>query len=368
MVSGGLIQLFAALLEKVLGKKRVYGLHVDTGFMRDSETKKIKTALNKIGFDNLHVYNAEAEFLRALKGITEPEQKRKIIGDLFLDITDRIMKEKGLTGKDWLIGQGTIYPDTIESGGTKNADVIKTHHNRVPRIKQMIAEGKIIEPIRELYKDEARAIGRALGLPYALVDRHPFPGPGLAIRCLCSDGSNEKPTAIVSDPSRRRARQSLTTLKDCFVVSTPRNDSLFHLIKLPIKSVGVQGDERSYANPALVVKEKNRNIKNPSPRRRGQGEVSTSVNPPWSLLQKISPSLTNQNKQINRVLYLLSVDQDNIEKSIVKKSEITRHRLGLLRKIDAIVHKEIEHLPHIWQMPVVLVPFGYKHKNQLYSD
>ena len=201
LVSGGVDSTVCfALLEKVLGKKRVFGLHIDNGFMRLDETKKITKALKKIGFNNLHIYDAEKEFLQALRGVTEPEQKRKIIGNLFLDITDRIMKEKGMDGKNWLLGQGTIYPDTIESGGTKNADVIKTHHNRVPRVQQMITEGRVIEPLKELYKDEVREIGLKLGLPKELIFRHPFPGPGLAIRCLCSEGSKEKAEFMETRP------------------------------------------------------------------------------------------------------------------------------------------------------------------------
>ncbi len=318
LVSGGVDSAVCfALLEKVLGKKRVFGLHIDSGTMRLGETKKISAALKKLSFDNLHVYNAEKEFLTALKNISEPEQKRKIIGDLFLDITDRIMREKNMSGDGWLLGQGTIYPDTIESGGTKNADVIKTHHNRVPRVQQMIADGKIIEPLKELYKDEVRAIGMKLGLPKNLVYRHPFPGPGLAIRCLCSDGSNEVATEIKPN-----------------------------LLKLPVKSVGVQGDERSYSHPALLL----------------------GTNPGWAKLRVLSPTITNKHKEVNRVLLPVFGDLKNITKSKLTKAYLTKPRLELLRKIDAIVDDAIladKKCGKIWQCPTVMIPFGYKNKESI---
>ncbi|MFA6486195.1 MAG: glutamine-hydrolyzing GMP synthase [Candidatus Magasanikbacteria bacterium] len=325
LVSGGVdSSVCFALLEKVLGKKRVFGLHVDSGMMRRNESKLIKKALNKAGFDNLHLYDAENEYLSALKGVTEPEAKRKIIGDLFLDIVDKVMAEKGMDSADWLIGQGTIYPDTIESGGTKNADKIKTHHNRVPRITRMIAEGKIIEPIKELYKDEVRAIGAKLKLPKTLISRHPFPGPGLGIRCLCSDGQDASVPIVI-------------------------NFAGVDGYRLPIRSVGVQGDERSYSHPALIVPKK----------------LNNAV---WKSFKTLSPSITNSNKEINRVLFLLDGDKDTLMDSQLNFADLTKNRLNLLRKIDAIVNKHVlnsKNCTHVWQMPVVLIPFGYRHKETI---
>ena len=320
LISGGVDSTVCfALLEKTLGKDRVFGLHVDQGLMREGESKQVDIALKNIGLDDLYIYNAEKEYLSALKGKFEPEEKRKIIGDLFLDISDKVMKEKKMNTEDWLLGQGTIYPDTIESGGTKNADLIKTHHNRVPRILQMIIDGKIIEPIKELYKDEVRAIGEKLGLPHDLLYRHPFPGPGLGIRCLCSTGSTDKVSKL----------------------KLPNKN--YSLVKLPIKSVGVQGDERSYSHPALITNVEVDNIN-------------------WQDLHKISPRITNTNKETNRVLFLLSGEEKLLKKSNIKKAYITKSRLNLLRKVDAIVNKHVLNNPtcgHIWQMPVVLVPFGH---------
>jgi GMP synthase (glutamine-hydrolysing) len=320
LVSGGVDSTVCfALLEKTLGKDRVFGLHVDQGLMRLDESKQVNEALKQIGLDDLYIYNAEKEYLQALKGKSEPEEKRKIIGDLFLDIANKVMKTKRMSTKNWLIGQGTIYPDTIESGGTDNADVIKTHHNRVPRIQQMIAEGKIIEPIKELYKDEVRAIGEKLGLPHDLLYRHPFPGPGLGIRCLCSKGSDLKPKTTKFEKEK--------------------------IYQLPIESVGVQGDERSYSHPALITNVDIENIK-------------------WKHLHEIAPQITNKNKDVNRVMFLLSGNELELKNSKLKKAFINKKRLDLLRKIDAIVNKHILNntvCNHVWQMPVVLVPFGHEH-------
>ncbi len=338
LVSGGVDSTVCfALLEKILGKNRVYGLHVDSGLMRLDESKKITRALKQTGFSNLHVYHAEKEFLNRLKGIIEPEQKRKIIGDTFLDIVDRVMKEKNMDSGGWLVGQGTIYPDTIESGGTKHAVVIKTHHNRVPRIQQMIAEGKIIEPLKELYKDEVRAIGRQLKLPKELIERHPFPGPGLGIRILCSKGSKERATPIEGD------RFPLLRGND-----TEDSNTLY---SLPIKSVGVQGDERSYSHPAIII-----------------GNSLAEEKKIWKTIHTLAPAITNQHHEVNRVMLPVLGDRKKILTSRVHAATLTKKRIALLQKIDAIVHRYVlaaKSCSHIWQLPVVLVPFGYKHRESI---
>ena len=188
LVSGGVDSTVAfALLEKALGKDKVYGLFVDTGLMRYDERNEVQKALTEVGFDNLHIEERGADFFEALKNKYEPEEKRKTIGNLFLKIQEEVSERLKLDSTEWLLGQGTIYPDTIETGGTKNADKIKTHHNRVEAIQKLIDEGKVIEPLKDLYKDEVRAIGEMLELPHAMIWRHPFPGPGLGVRILCSD-------------------------------------------------------------------------------------------------------------------------------------------------------------------------------------
>jgi GMP synthase (glutamine-hydrolysing) len=154
--------------------------------MRAGEREQVEKALRAEGIQNLHVYEGSTEFTEALKGVYEPEKKREIIGRVFLEIQKKVAEKLELNPDKWMLGQGTIYPDTIESGGTKNSAKIKTHHNRVPEIEALIKQGRVLEPLKDLYKDEVREVGEKLGLPASLVWRHPFPGPGLAVRILCA--------------------------------------------------------------------------------------------------------------------------------------------------------------------------------------
>src|SRR5271157_3857784 len=189
LVSGGVDSTVAfTLLNKVLGEKNVMGLHVDNGLMRHGESGAILDYLKAGGFANLHIVDAADTFLAALKNVADPEEKRRIIGTVFIRVQEQALRDLGLNPAEWILGQGTIYPDTIESAGTKHAERIKTHHNRVDAVMELLEKGEIVEPLALLYKDEVRDLGKALGLPDALVWRHPFPGPGLGVRLLCSDG------------------------------------------------------------------------------------------------------------------------------------------------------------------------------------
>ncbi len=169
--------------------------------------------------------------------VVEPEEKRRLIGEEFLHVRDRALKEMKLDPNEWLLGQGTLYTDTIESGGTENAAVIKTHHNRVDIIEQLLAEGKVVEPLDQLYKDEVRELGEKLGLPHHLVWRHPFPGPGLGVRALCSEGSPGSNGMAEAQPALEAIGARFGHLE---------------IGILPLQSVGVQGDSRTYAHPAVI--------------------------------------------------------------------------------------------------------------------
>src|SRR5262249_18639913 len=149
----------------------------------------------------------------------------KIIGDCFLDVQNRLGAKLGLRSGRWILGQGTIYPDTIESGHSQEAALIKTHHNRVPAIQDLIERGLIIEPLKDFYKDEVREIGRQLKLPESLVGKYPFPGPGLAVRCLCSKEKH---------PVERQSG-------DLEAIANAGNLQAW---KVPLRTVGVQGDHR----------------------------------------------------------------------------------------------------------------------------
>jgi GMP synthase (glutamine-hydrolysing) len=278
-----------------LGADRVEGVYVDTGLMREGETDSMRQV------PGLAIESAEAQFLGALAGAREPERKRHIIGEEFVRVQERILESRHLLDGHWILGQGTIYPDTIESGGSEKAAMIKTHHNRVPGIQRLIDAGRIIEPLRAYYKDEVREIGRELGLPAEVIDRHPFPGPGLAIRCLCAE-----------------ADADLEATAEGWIV--------------PVHSVGVQGDSRSYA-PVLCIEE---------------------------LDHARATELINRIAGVNRVIARVGAIGPMADLR-VRVSNLTPERLARLRHADAIVRR-LSHASgfdrRIWQFPVVLIPLG----------
>lgn len=318
LVSGGVDSSVAyLLLAKALGKERVKGLLVDTGFMRKNEVSDLKSNLHKMGFD-LTVWDASETFYSSLQDKSEPEEKRRIVGDLFLSAQAQAVESMQLDSENWILGQGTIYPDTIESGGTKHSHKIKTHHNRVPAIQALIASGKIVEPIADLYKDEVRELGKMLGLPDFWIERHPFPGPGLVVRMIASKenrGENILPRL-----------QALLSSRTKQVVAGV----------LPIQSVGVQGDQRSYAHAAVL---------------NDQGKT-------WKELDEISILITNGIKELNRVVFMPGLSQLP-ERFAYTELKMDKAHADLLREADAIVNRILfEKKIHtkIWQMPVVLIP------------
>lgn len=330
MISGGVDSTVVyVLLEHALGADRIHTLYVDTGFMRKNETQEIREFLREAGVQNLHVYDASKDYFEALKDVYDPEQKRKIIGDKFLEIQRRVVQDLKLNPEEWLFGQGTIYPDTIESGGTKNADRIKTHHNRVPEIEAMIQAGRVIEPLKELYKNEVRKVGEKLGLPAKMVHRHPFPGPGLAVRCLCLERAYPAQDAGQIERTLSNEWTELDRLDP-------------HV--LPVKSVGVQGDERTYRHPLLI----------------------DPLHHDWKAIRALSPKLTNRFRSINRVLLKVAVKpasdgSHRVESFSVTPGTLTPERIAKLQEADADVRKFLEEVDTegvVWQCPVVLLPLS----------
>jgi GMP synthase (glutamine-hydrolysing) len=295
-VSGGVDSTVAfTLCSRALGADRVRGVYVDTGLMRAGETDFVRRMAN------LSVEHAEDQFLGALAGVTEPERKRHIIGEEFVRVQERIIESRSLMDENWILGQGTIYPDTIESGGTAKAALIKTHHNRVAGIQRLMECGRIVEPLKSFYKDEVRSVGRELGIAAELLDRHPFPGPGLAIRCLCAE--REEPV-------------------------TPVDDGLI----LPIHSVGVQGDARSYA-PVLAIDARD---------------------------HERATELINRLRGVNRVVAPVNTVSPVAEMK-VRQATLTAARIERLRQADAIVRRlthESGYDHEVWQFPVILIPLG----------
>lgn len=319
LISGGVDSLVALqVCLDAVGPERVRSLHVDTGLMRLGESDEIISFLKDAGFSNIELARVEPVFLQALKGVVEPEQKRAIIGRLFVEVLRAKLREMNL-GENWKLVQGTIYPDRIESGGSEHAAVIKTHHNRVPEIQAMIDSGLVVEPLQDLYKDEVRELGRALGLPARLLNRHPFPGPGLGIRALCSDGTAE--------PVPAGAEAALA--------AALAPSGLAGRI-LPVKSVGVQGDERTYRHPAVIW------------RRPGADW------PDWPALVDCAARLLNTIPAINRVVLAMApLAEDAL---MLQPTGMTREGLDLLRRVDDVVQRRLADVPAVWQAPVVSLP------------
>jgi len=319
-LSGGVDSSVAyALLVQALGSQRVLGLYIDNGFMRFKETEQIKTTYGDLGWQ-VKFIDASDEFLTATHKICDPQEKRAAIGQQFIDTRNRICRELDLDPNEWLLGQGTLYPDIIESGGTRHADIIKTHHNRIRGIEELIEQGLVIEPLKDLYKDEVRTLGEELGLPESIVWRHPFPGPGLAINVLCETSAIPEKQSEISNEVKK-----FCSLKgyDAWI--------------LPVKSVGVQGDHRTYTSP-LAVK---------GPRD-------------WETLEALSTDVTNSFRDINRVVLLLSGEKPSLS---LHEAYLTRDRLDVVRYADHIMTRAL--IRHGWMRKVfqhltITLPIGPK--------
>ncbi len=287
LVSGGVDSTAATLLcFEALGSEKVIPLHINNGLMRANESEEVCTLLKKHGMSNLHYINASQEFLKALKGIVEPEKKRVIIGDLFMQILDRELKKLNSSKERTFLCQGTLYTDLIESGkGTgQHADVIKSHHNvNSPIVQQKRDAGLIVEPNKKVFKDEVRKVCRELGVPRSLTSRHPFPGPGLAIRILGEITEKRLDTL-------RHADQIY--LEE--IIQAGYYDQIWQAFAclLPISTVGVMGDKRTTGNVIAL---------------RAVSSVdgmTADFSPlPMDLLGRISTRIINEVASINRVVY-----------------------------------------------------------------
>jgi GMP synthase (glutamine-hydrolysing) len=318
LASGGVDStVAAALIGRAIGPERVHLLHIDNGLMRLNESRDVVETFKQVGLgDNLNFVDASETFLKELAGTTDPEQKRLIIGRTFVEVAQDQAKQLGI--EKHLLGQGTIYPDTIEAGGTKRSDTIKTHHNRVPIIDEMIKRGELIEPLADLYKVEVRELGTKLDVPSASIARHPFPGPGLGVRLLCGDGV----------PDRTGFEEIEVQLQEL------SKSSGLEMLALPIRSVGVKADLRAYEHPVLL-----------------SGDV------PWSKIIETVSTITAEVPGINRCIWNLGMIHP--KDSYPVAATVTRERLDLLREADYLVMDALERFgwyDEIWQCPTVLVP------------
>ena len=281
-LSGGVDSSVAAMLiNKAIGKQLTC-IFVDTGLLRKNEAKHVMDIYAQ-NFDmNIKCVNAEERFLSKLKGIEDPEEKRKIIGKEFIEV----FNEEAIKLKDAeFLAQGTIYPDVIESVSVKGPSVtIKSHHN-VGGLPEDL-NFKLLEPLKELFKDEVRKVGRELGIPDYMVDRHPFPGPGLGIRIL---GEVTKEKADI-----------LREADDIFIEEL-RKEGLYSkvsqafVVLLPVKSVGVMGDERTYEYTAVLRSANTIDFM-----------TATWSRLPYEFLEKVSNRILNEVKGINRLTYDIS--------------------------------------------------------------
>lgn len=283
-LSGGVdSSVVAALLDKAIGKQLIC-VFVDTGLLRLNEADQVMALFAKHMGIQVIAVNAEEQFLSALKGVTCPEEKRKIIGRTFIEIFDE--EAQKIPGVAWL-AQGTIYPDVIESAATDNngaSVVIKSHHNvgGLPETLNL----KLLEPVRELFKDEVRQLGLELGLPHDMVYRHPFPGPGLGVRIL----------AEVKKEYADILRQA-----DAIFIEELHAASLYHKVSqafavfLPVKSVGVMGDGRRYDYVICL-------------RAVETVDFMTAhwSHLPWDFLGQVSNRIINEVHGVSRVTYDIS--------------------------------------------------------------
>lgn len=289
LISGGVDSaVVAALLLKAISSEKLHLMYIDTGLMRKNESAEVAENLQKLGAKNLHLIDAGKRFLNALKGVAQPEEKRKIIGDLFIQVQEDEVRRLGIQ-QDCLLAQGTLYTDLIESGKGvgKKAHVIKSHHNvKSPMVEAKRAKGQIIEPLSLLYKDEVRELGRIVGLDEKIISRHPFPGPGLGIRII----------GEVTEESCDLLRDA-----DLIFISELKKRGLYDQIwqafavLLPVRSVGVAGDARKYAQVlslrAITSKD---------------GMTADVFPMPMDDLLEISSIITNNVPGIGRVVYDVS--------------------------------------------------------------
>jgi GMP synthase (glutamine-hydrolysing) len=282
-LSGGIDSLVAACLLRMAIDDKLHCVYVDSGLTRIGDTHHVQEVCKALGFSNLSIIDASAQFLKNLENISEPEEKRRIIGHTFIEIFEtakqKIEKEKNIRFE--FLAQGTIYPDRIESAqASVTASKIKTHHNTaLPDTMQL----RVIEPLRDLYKDEVRALAKQLHIPAAFLQRHPFPGPGLAIRILGTVDAEKLESVRNADYIFTQELQKTDWYNKVW-------QSLAALI--PVKTVGVMGDHRSYEY--MIVLRAITSI---------DGMTADWAKLPDTLLTTIATRIVNEVAGVNRVLY-----------------------------------------------------------------
>ena len=339
LVSGGVDSaVTAALLVKALNPDNVYAIHIDSGFMRKNESDVICENLKKLGLKNLIRENAKDTFFNTVVEVEgkkigplvdtiDPETKRQIIGEIFIRIANNVIERLGLDPEHTFIAQGTLRPDLIESGNPEIsgfAHKIKTHHNDVAIVREARKKGLIVETNSDWHKDEVRKVARMLGLEESIASRQPFPGPGLAIRLLCHDKSEEV----------------VITQEEVDKINAIVNPKGENAQIIPIKSVGVQGDARSYRNLGILY---------------GNG-----IDFDWDNVTTVAKQVTDSINTINRIGYILNVKDVN-QKIECFDMKINDECVDLLRELDKIVTSNLEG-SKVNQTFAVLLPIGITKK------
>ncbi len=339
LVSGGVDSaVTAALLVKALNPDNIYAIHIDSGFMRKNESDVICENLKELGLKNLIRENAKDYFFNTVVEVegkkigplvdtVDPETKRQIIGEIFIKIANNVIERLGLDPKNTFIAQGTLRPDLIESG---NPDIsgfahkIKTHHNDVAIVREARKKGLIVETNSDWHKDEVRKVARKLGLEESIASRQPFPGPGLAIRLLCHDKKEE--VEIEAEDVQKLNEILKTSGERGYIV--------------PIKSVGVQGDARSYRNLCLME--------------------GNNIDFDWKPVTAKAKEITDSINTINRVGYILN-KKEILETINCYDMRICDESVDLLRELDKIVTTGLEEAK-VNQTFAVLLPIGITKK------
>jgi len=382
LLSGGVDStVCTALLHKALTPDQVIAVHIDNGFMRKNESTNVVASLKAIGLD-VRVEKASLEFMNGHTMVTEggpegskvekktgllcqvvdPETKRKIIGDTFMAVANRIVSELQLDPEKVLLGQGTLRPDLIESASALanvggRADCIKTHHNDTQLVRKLREQGRVVEPLKDFHKDEVRALGVELGLPSELTMRHPFPGPGLAIRVLCTNGEAHMERdfsetqvlcrlvvnydeMVTKEHALLNRIQAVTGEEERVVLAEKSRKQKYTATLLPIRTVGVQGDQRTYSYAV---------------------GISSVSDPDWEDLAYFARLIPRVCHNINRICYIFGgpVEHPVME---VTPTFLTPLVLATIRQADHLAHQVLSSagkMDAVSQMPVVLLPIHF---------
>jgi len=374
LLSGGVDStVCTALLHKALGAERVIAVHIDNGFMRKNESVSVEQSLSSVGL-KVNVINANMEFMNGhtivdekktplLCHTIEPETKRKIIGDTFMTVANRIIEDMKLDADKVILGQGTLRPDLIESAssiatvGVAEASCIKTHHNDTQLVRQLRQAGKVVEPLKDFHKDEVRQLGRELGLSTELIERHPFPGPGLAIRVLCSNGEIQVDRdwsevqvlaklvvtykeAVTKEHALLNRIEAVTTEIERKELADKSGKLKYSAIVMPIRTVGVQGDKRSYSYAVAI---------------------SCAQDPDWNDLVYFAKIIPRVCHNVNRICFVFG---GQLEHPILELTPtyLTPIVMATIRQADHLAHQVLSQAgktSSVSQMPVVLIPVHF---------